>query len=81
MPSMMTTQELILEDEFDEVETKEELIEVKEAPKRVSELAKEILSNRMFLITMLTQCSLYFIINAIQYWISDYMVTVMEIQP
>lgn len=81
MPSMLTTKELILEDDFDEVESKEELIEVHGPAEPMDKMIKSILTNKLFIITMLTQCSLYFIINAIQYWISDYMVSVMEIEP
>ena len=43
----------------------------------IKESLKLILKKRLFLVTMLALSSLYFIITAIQYWISDYMMLVL----
>lgn len=57
----------------------EKLVEEDASAGNMWDTAKIIFKKRLFLLTMLTLCSLYFIITALQYWISDYMITVLKV--
>jgi MFS family permease len=46
----------------------------------IMETLAVIMKKRLFLLTMLTLCSLNFIITAIQFWISDYMIAILKFE-
>ena len=52
----------------------------KSSPPKISikKTLKKIIKKRLFILAMLSLCSLYFIITAIQFWISDYMITILN---
>ena len=52
----------------------------KKTKKTITQTLRQILKKRLFILSMLSLCSLYFIITAIQFWISDYMITILNFQ-
>ena len=46
-----------------------------------TEIITDLINNKVYLFTLLGICCLLFIITGIQFWISDYMLTILHIKP